>query len=131
MLTTGTFQRHALAPWVRNQRQLAKCTWVVFKDYVLVIDANFQLGARDLLPKIKATSKETDSFRLRHSLSQRHTVRNSMFADEGVYIICSEVCRGAEHPGTEGLRWLERCSAPSHGRSLRTRNHQLHRGDGF
>src|SRR5690348_13501079 len=32
--------------------------WVIFKDYVLVIDANFPSGAQNILPKIRAlTSK--------------------------------------------------------------------------
>ncbi len=28
--------------------------WIVFKDYVLVIDANFPSGAQNILPKIRA-----------------------------------------------------------------------------
>src|SRR5215510_3924989 len=28
--------------------------WVIFDDYVLVVDANFPSGAKEILPKIKA-----------------------------------------------------------------------------
>ena len=32
--------------------------WVVFEDYVLVIDANFPSGAREVIPKIRALSNK-------------------------------------------------------------------------
>ena len=31
--------------------------WIVFKDYVLVIDANFPSGAQTVLPKIRAITR--------------------------------------------------------------------------
>src|SRR5438270_12995616 len=30
--------------------------WIIFKDYVLVIDANFPSGAQNILPKIRAVT---------------------------------------------------------------------------
>ena len=32
--------------------------WVVFEDYVLVIDANFPSGAREIIPKIRALTNK-------------------------------------------------------------------------
>ena len=32
--------------------------WIVFKDFVLVIDGNFPSGVEEVLPKIKAVSKK-------------------------------------------------------------------------
>src|SRR5689334_20321761 len=37
-------------------RRPANCTWVLFKDYVVVVDANFPWGAREILPEIKKTT---------------------------------------------------------------------------
>src|SRR5580698_3953180 len=42
----------------RDKREPANCMWVLFKDYVVVVDANFPWGAREILPKIKATSNK-------------------------------------------------------------------------
>jgi len=36
--------------------------WVIFNDYVLVVDANFPWGAREILPKIRATTNKPIRF---------------------------------------------------------------------
>jgi glyoxylase-like metal-dependent hydrolase (beta-lactamase superfamily II) len=41
----------------RDRNQPANSGWVVFHDYVLVIDANFPWGAREILPEIRRTTK--------------------------------------------------------------------------
>src|SRR6476659_3555971 len=36
--------------------------WIVFEDYVLVIDANFPSGAQEIIPKIKAITDQPIRF---------------------------------------------------------------------
>src|SRR5438094_2641811 len=36
--------------------------WIVFEDYVLVIDANFPSGAQEIMPKIKAITDKPVRF---------------------------------------------------------------------
>ena len=35
--------------------------WIVFEDYVLVIDANFPSGAREIMPKIRSQTNRSAS----------------------------------------------------------------------
>jgi glyoxylase-like metal-dependent hydrolase (beta-lactamase superfamily II) len=77
-----------------EQRQPANCTWVIFKDYVLVIDANFPWGAREILPRIKATTNKPIRFVFDTHYHSDHTFGNSLFVDAGATIICSEACAG-------------------------------------
>src|SRR3954467_5397183 len=46
----------------RDQKKPANCGWVVFKDYVLVIDANYPWGAKEILPEIKRTTNKPIRF---------------------------------------------------------------------
>lgn len=36
--------------------------WIVFEDYVLVVDGNFQSGAQEIIPKIKAITDKPIRF---------------------------------------------------------------------
>src|SRR5947209_4260332 len=89
---------HQLAPGVfvwqgdRDNREPANCTWVVFKDYVLVIDANFPWGAREILSKIKSTTDKPVRFVAVTHYHADHTFGNSIFTDAGATIICTEAC---------------------------------------
>lgn len=88
-----------------SQRQPANCTWVIFRDYVLVIDANFPWGARDILPKIRATTSKPIRFVFDTHYHGDHSFGNSVFTEAGAYIICSEVC--AEELRTKGARGFQ------------------------
>ena len=83
-----------------GQRQPANCTWIIFKDYVLVIDANFPWGARDILPRIKATTTKPIRFVFDTHYHSDHSFGNSIFTDIGASIICSQAC--AEELSTKG-----------------------------
>ena len=85
-----------------SQRQPANCTWVIFKDYVLVIDANFPWGAREIVPRIKATTSKPIRFVFDTHYHGDHAFGNSIFTDTGATIICSEAC--AEELRTKGAR---------------------------
>ena len=88
-----------------DQRQPANCTWVIFKDYVLVIDANFPWGAREILPRIKATTSKPIRFVFDTHYHSDHTFGNSIFTDVGASIICSEAC--AEELRTKGAKGFQ------------------------
>jgi cyclase len=83
-----------------DKREPANCTWVVFKDYVLVIDANFPWGAREILPRIRASTKKPIRYVFDTHYHGDHSYGNSIFVDAGASIICSEAC--AEELETKG-----------------------------
>jgi cyclase len=85
---------------------------VIFRDYVLVIDANFPWGAREILPKIRATTNKPIRFVFDTHYHSDHTFGNSVFTDAGASIICSEVC--AEELRTKGAKGFENWKDAAH-----------------
>jgi cyclase len=73
-----------------DKREPANCMWVVFKDYVVVIDANFPWAAREILTKIKATTDKPIRYVLNTHYHGDHSYGNSIFTDAGAVIINSE-----------------------------------------
>ena len=73
-------------------RKPANCTWVEFRDYVLVVDANFPWGAREILPEIRKTSAKPIRFVFDTHYHSDHTFGNGIFADAGAAIVCSQEC---------------------------------------
>lgn len=57
--------------------------WVVFEDYVLVIDANFPSGAKELLPKIRATTDKPIRFAFDTHHHGDHAYGNQVWAENG------------------------------------------------
>ena len=57
--------------------------WVVFEDYVLVIDANFPSGAREILPKIKAITDKPIRFAFDTHHHGDHAYGNQLWVDNG------------------------------------------------
>ena len=106
---------HQIAPgvffWQGDHvlRKPANCTWVLFKDYVLVIDANFPWGAREILPEIKRTTNKPIRFVFDTHYHSDHTFGNSVFVDAGASIVCSQEC--ADESKTKGKagwdKWSE------------------------
>jgi len=72
--------------------QAANCAWVVFRDYVLVIDANFPWGAREILSEIKRTTGKPIRFVFNTHYHADHTFGNGVFMTEGAAIVCSREC---------------------------------------
>src|SRR5258705_12014224 len=50
--------------------------WIVFEDYVLVIDANFPSAAQEILPKIKAVTDKPIKFAFDTHHHGDHAYRN-------------------------------------------------------
>lgn len=57
--------------------------WIVFKDYVLVIDANFPSGANNILPKIRALTPKPVRFAFDTHHHGDHAYGNQVWVDNG------------------------------------------------
>ena len=53
------------------QKKSANCVWVVFRDYVLVIDANYPWGAEEIIREIRKTTMKASTVRIQYTLSPR------------------------------------------------------------
>jgi len=104
-----------LAPgvWVRmgdrTRNQPANSGWVIFNDYVLVIDANFPWGAREVLAEIRKTTNKPIKFVFNTHYHGDHAYGSSLFTDQGATLVCSEVC--AQESRTKGQAGWDRNTA--------------------
>jgi glyoxylase-like metal-dependent hydrolase (beta-lactamase superfamily II) len=57
--------------------------WIVFDDYVLVVDANFPSGAKLVIPKIKAATKKPIRFAFDTHHHGDHAYGNQVWVEEG------------------------------------------------
>jgi len=57
--------------------------WIIFKDYVLVIDANFPSGAQNILPKIRAITQKPIRFAFDTHHHGDHAYGNQVWIDNG------------------------------------------------
>jgi cyclase len=64
--------------------------WVVFDDYVLVIDANFPSGAQQVMQKIKAQTNKPIRFAFDTHHHGDHAYGNQVWADNGGTIVAHE-----------------------------------------
>ncbi len=62
-------------------------TWIVFKDYVVVIDANFPKEAGDVIADIKKTTKKPIKYVLDTHHHGDHAYGNAVWAKEGAQIV--------------------------------------------
>jgi glyoxylase-like metal-dependent hydrolase (beta-lactamase superfamily II) len=65
-------------------------TWIVFKDYVVVIDANFPKEAADVVADIKKTTNKPIKYVLDTHHHGDHAYGNCVWAKEGAKIIASK-----------------------------------------
>jgi glyoxylase-like metal-dependent hydrolase (beta-lactamase superfamily II) len=93
----------------RTQNEPANCGWVIFKDYVLVIDANFPWGAKKILPEIRKTTAKPIRFVFNTHYHGDHAYGGSLFTDAGATIVCSEDC--AAESRTKGQAGWDRNTA--------------------
>ncbi len=82
--------------WVRlgdrPRNQIANAGWIVFKDYVLVVDANYPWGAKDILTEIRQTTNKPVKFVFNTHYHGDHAFGGSIFTDQGAQIVCSADC---------------------------------------
>ncbi|MEO8475155.1 MAG: MBL fold metallo-hydrolase [Chryseolinea sp.] len=65
----------------------ANCTWVVFQDYVLVIDANYPWAAKEILQEIRKTTPKPVRFVFNTHYHHDHTFGNGVFVDSRATIV--------------------------------------------
>ena len=64
--------------------------WVIFDDYVLVVDANFPSGAREIIPKIQAQTNKPIRFAFDTHHHGDHAYGNQVWADQGAVPVAHE-----------------------------------------
>ena len=69
------------------QQKSANCLWIVFKDYVVVIDANYPWGATEIIHEIRKTTAKPIRFVFNTHYHHDHVFGNSVFVDSGATIV--------------------------------------------
>jgi glyoxylase-like metal-dependent hydrolase (beta-lactamase superfamily II) len=64
--------------------------WVIFDDFVLVLDANFPSGAQEIIPKIKAQTNKPIRFAFDTHHHGDHAYANQLWADNGAVPVAHE-----------------------------------------
>lgn len=64
--------------------------WIVFRDFVLVVDANFPSGAEEVIPKIKATSDKPIRFAFDTHHHGDHAYGNEVWHQNGATVVAHE-----------------------------------------
>jgi cyclase len=91
--------------------------WVIFDDYVLVVDANFPSGAREIQPKIKAQTNKPIRFAFDTHHHGDHSYGNQMWVDNGAVVVAHENVVAEMHKYETGLfggkpgRWEQETKA--------------------
>ncbi|RYG53484.1 MAG: MBL fold metallo-hydrolase [Chitinophagaceae bacterium] len=68
----------------------ANCVWIVFREYVLAIDANYPWGAEDILKEIRKTTGKPVRYVFNTHYHHDHTFGNAVFIDSGAVVISTE-----------------------------------------
>lgn len=93
-LHAGSGDVAELAPGVffREQSQGCNNGWVVFKDYVLVVDANFPVHAEKVVEAIRETSDKPIRFVFDTHYHGDHAFGNAIYTRDGAVAIATEKC---------------------------------------
>jgi cyclase len=87
---------HQVAPGVYyrqsedEKRIIATTSWIEFKDFLVVIDANFPWGAKAILQDLKQTTEKPIRFVVDTHYHADHSYGNGVFAEAGATIISSD-----------------------------------------
>jgi glyoxylase-like metal-dependent hydrolase (beta-lactamase superfamily II) len=81
-----------LAPEVyfhEGEQPLGLCNngWIVFADFVVVVDANYPAGAKVIMPKIRATTEKPVRFVVDTHFHPDHSFGNELWAEAGATIV--------------------------------------------
>src|SRR5688572_7359123 len=72
------------------QKKSANCLWIVFREYVLVIDANYPWGAEEIIREIRKTTTKPIRFVFNTHYHHDHSFGNSVFVDSGATIVSTK-----------------------------------------
>lgn len=86
------------------QQKPANCVWIVFKDFVLVVDANYPWGATEILGEIKKTTSKPVRFLFDTHYHHDHSFGNEIFSDAGATIV-STTATAAEMRTVGKVEW--------------------------
>jgi len=83
-----------LAPGVFFREQTEGCNngWIVFKDYVLVVDANFPEHAAKVVEAIKKTTDKPIKFVFDTHYHGDHAFGNAIYTNDGAVAVATETC---------------------------------------
>jgi len=87
-LAQGVFSRQG----DKDVRQPANTSWVEFRNFVVVIEANTPWGIRAILPEIRKTTSKPIRYVFDTHYHWDHTQGNSVMVDDGVTVVCSQDC---------------------------------------
>jgi cyclase len=103
-LAPGVFSRQG----DKDIRQPANTSWIEFRNFVVVIDSNTPWGITAVLPEIKRTVSKPIRYVFDTHYHWDHTQGNSVMADQGVTVVCSQDC--ANELATKGKTEWEQMS---------------------
>src|SRR2546425_9256834 len=101
-LAPGVFSRQG----DKDVRQPANTSWVEFRNFVVVIEANTPWGIRAILPEIRKTTSKPIRYVFDTHYHWDHSWGNSVLVDAGVTVVCSRDC--AAELLTKGKREWDR-----------------------
>jgi len=70
-----------------QQHKSANCLWIVFRDYVVVIDANYPWGATEILQEIRKKTTKPVRFVFNTHYHHDHSFGNCVFVDSGATVV--------------------------------------------
>jgi cyclase len=93
----GSVQQLAPGVWTKigdhpPTRLPANTSWIEFKDFVVVIEANTPLGINAALPEIKKTTSKPIRYAFDTHYHWDHSQGNSILVDQGVTVVCTQAC---------------------------------------
>ena len=92
----------------KDAQQPANTSWIEFRDFVVVIEANTPWGIKATLPEIRKTTSKPIRYAFDTHYHWDHTQGNSVLFDDGVTVVCSMDC--ARELGTKGQTEWEQMS---------------------
>ena len=72
------------------QHKPTNCVWIIFNEYVLVIDANYPWGAKEIISEIRKTTTKPIRFVFNTHYHHDHSFGNCVFADAGATIVSTK-----------------------------------------
>lgn len=103
-----------VAPGVFFRTESKGCNngWIVFQEYVLVIDANFPDVAEEVIRDIKQTTDKPIRFVIDTHHHSDHSFGNGVFAREGAAIVAHRDCAATiQQSQNDFQRWIQSQSA--------------------